>query len=204
MFLKYARQYSTNQPMTLDWLCRQIGWPITTPKTIVELAHLEAVFDVLDLYLWLSYRFSDLFPDSELVRDMQKELDFIILQGVMGITKLLRAEETNTSYSLAHTSDHEFIPKSKDIHKSRAFSATYDEDINELQRLTNKSNINDFVFNKSNKQSLKESSLGKQLIKKGLITNEILSRLQEEWSQGINKSTKTKPNVGLSTKKSKK
>ncbi|CAG2100687.1 unnamed protein product [Medioppia subpectinata] len=194
MFLKYARQYSMNQPMTLDWLCRHIGWPIATPKNIVELAHLESVFDVLDLYLWLSYRFADLFPDAELVRDMQKELDYIILQGVLGIIRLLKASETNRSYSLAQTSENEFLPKSKDIHKSHTFSATYDEDINELQRLTSK----------STKQSMKESLLSKQLIKKGLITNEILTRLQEEWSQNMNKSNKTKPIVGLNTKKSKK
>ena len=90
MFLKYARQYSNNQPITLDWLCRNIGWPFRPPKNIMELAHLESVFDVLDLYLWLSYRFQDLFPDSELIRDMQKELDFIILSGVINITKLLK------------------------------------------------------------------------------------------------------------------
>jgi ATP-dependent RNA helicase SUPV3L1/SUV3 len=59
--------------------------------------HLEAVFDVLDLYLWFSYRFMDLFPDGNLVRDMQKELDEIIQQGVFQITKLLKNSETSIS-----------------------------------------------------------------------------------------------------------
>ncbi|XP_054164747.1 ATP-dependent RNA helicase SUV3 homolog, mitochondrial-like, partial [Oppia nitens] len=190
MFLKYARQYSTNQPMTLDWLCRQIGWPISTPKNIIELAHLESVFDVLDLYLWLSYRFTDLFPDAELVRDMQKELDYIILQGVISITKLLRASETHNSYSLANTSDNELITKyknRKNVINNTIFDTNYDEDINDLNKLTeNKPNISDIVFNdKSNKQISKQS-LGKQLVKKGLITNEMLNRLQEEWSESLN------------------
>ena len=199
IFLKFARQYCNNQPMTLDWLCRQIGWPFSTPKNIVELAHLESVFDVLDLYLWLSYRFTDLFPDSELVRDMQKELDLIILNGVINITKLLKASETNTSYSLADSADNEVIPKSR-AKEMKQFNATYDEDIEELQKLTdNKANVSDFVYTKD-KSSKHGLSLGKQLIKKGLLTDELLSRLQEEWSQNVKNPNK----VNTSTKKGKK
>lgn len=50
---QFARQYSRNEPITFDWLCRNIGWPVQMPKTILDLVHLEALFDVLDLYLWL-------------------------------------------------------------------------------------------------------------------------------------------------------
>lgn len=57
MFLKFARQYSRNEALTFDWLGRQIGWPFPCPNTLMDLVHLESVFDVLDLYLWLSYRF---------------------------------------------------------------------------------------------------------------------------------------------------
>lgn len=97
MFLKYARRYSKNEPVTFHWLCNQCGWPFQLPRTIIDLVHLEAVFDVLDLYLWLSYRFPDLFPDEKLVRDIQKELDDIIQQGVFQITKLLKNSETAVS-----------------------------------------------------------------------------------------------------------
>jgi ATP-dependent RNA helicase SUPV3L1/SUV3 len=97
MFLKFARQFSKNEPVTFDWLCNQVSWPFGLPKTILDLVHLEAVFDVLDLYLWLSYRFMDIFPDSNMVRDMQIELDDIIQQGVFQITKLLKNSETATS-----------------------------------------------------------------------------------------------------------
>lgn len=99
MFLKYARQYSRNDTVTFNWLCTQIAWPFSIPKTIVDLVHLEAVFDVLDLYLWFSYRFMDIFPDGNLVRDIQKELDEIIQQGVFQITKLLQNSETATSWN---------------------------------------------------------------------------------------------------------
>lgn len=46
---------------------------------------------------FLSYRFSDMFTEANLVRDMQKELDAIIQQGVMQITRLLRNSETGIS-----------------------------------------------------------------------------------------------------------
>lgn len=108
MFLKFARQYSKNQPITFDWLCRNIGWPLQAPKTIIDLVHLEAVFDVLDLYLWLSYRFMDLFTEANLIRDMQKELDLIIQQGVVQITRLLKNSENNISSMTSFANEDDF------------------------------------------------------------------------------------------------
>lgn len=49
--------FSRGELLTFDWLCHQIGWPFSPPDTILDLVHLEAVHDVFDLYLWLSYRF---------------------------------------------------------------------------------------------------------------------------------------------------
>lgn len=92
--IQFARQYSRNEAITFNWLCTQVGWPFSIPKTITDLVHLESVFDVLDLYLWFSYRFVDIFPEANLVRDIQKELDEIIQQGVFQITKLLQNSET--------------------------------------------------------------------------------------------------------------
>nr|CAG4646846.1 EOG090X01V1 [Megafenestra aurita]SVE92244.1 EOG090X01V1 [Megafenestra aurita] len=97
MFLKFARQYSRNEALTFDWLGRQIGLPFACPNTLLDLVHLESVFDVLDLYLWLSYRFQDLFPAASLVRDTQKELDYLIQMGVAQLTKLLINSETKVS-----------------------------------------------------------------------------------------------------------
>lgn len=47
----------------------------------------------MDLYLWLSYRFMDLFPNAPMVREAQKELDDLIQQGVFQITRLLKNSE---------------------------------------------------------------------------------------------------------------
>uniref|UniRef100_A0A669QG05 ATP-dependent RNA helicase SUPV3L1, mitochondrial n=1 Tax=Phasianus colchicus TaxID=9054 RepID=A0A669QG05_PHACC len=99
--LKFARQFSRNEPLTFDWLCRHTKWPLAPPKNIKELVHLEAVHDVFDLYLWLSYRFMDMFPDAALVRDIQKKLDDIIQIGVCNITKLIRASQSGAASGAA-------------------------------------------------------------------------------------------------------
>ncbi|KAH8295033.1 hypothetical protein KR018_006286 [Drosophila ironensis] len=93
MFLKITRQYSRNEPITFDFIKRNCGWPFKLPKTILDLVHLEAVFDVMDLYL--CYRFMDLFPEANNVREVQKELDEIIQQGVFQITRLLKNTESS-------------------------------------------------------------------------------------------------------------
>ncbi|XP_077451184.1 ATP-dependent RNA helicase SUPV3L1, mitochondrial [Stigmatopora argus] len=90
-FLKFARQFSRDEPLTFDWICRHVNWPVAPPKNIKDLVHLEAVHDVLDLYLWLSYRFMDMFPDTAFVREIQRELDATIQEGVRNITRLIRA-----------------------------------------------------------------------------------------------------------------
>ena len=66
MFLKIVRRYSTGEPVTFDWLAHQLGFPFGPPKTILDLVHLEATHDVLDVYLWLSYRFQVLFNSTSL------------------------------------------------------------------------------------------------------------------------------------------
>lgn len=50
---QFARQFSRDEPLTFDWVCRHVNWPLAAPKNIKDLVHLEAVHDVLDLYLWL-------------------------------------------------------------------------------------------------------------------------------------------------------
>jgi len=94
MFVKIARQFSKGELLTFQWLCHQIDYPFSPPETILDLMHMEAVHDVLDLYLWLSYRFPDMFPDVELVRLVQRELDRIIEEGVANIVQLLLNAES--------------------------------------------------------------------------------------------------------------
>lgn len=90
MFLKYARQYSKNDVITAKWVQQNIGWPQTNPMNIQELMNLEAVFDILDLYLWLSYRFPDLFSDAHEIRKMQENLDSLIQESIIMLTQLIK------------------------------------------------------------------------------------------------------------------
>ncbi|XP_049859048.1 ATP-dependent RNA helicase SUV3 homolog, mitochondrial isoform X2 [Schistocerca gregaria] len=159
MFLKFARQYSRNEPLTFDWLCRNIGWPVMKPKTIIDLVHLEAVFDVLDLYLWLSYRFMDLFPDPVLVRDIQKELDAVIQEGVFQLTRLLRNSETSVSSgSVAAADEDDFA-----IHQQK----------------------HSYLRGRKSgsSQLMGHGKLTERLLAQGLLTPSMLQELKKEWSQ---------------------
>ena len=49
------------------------------------------------------YRFPDMFPDVEIVRSIQTELDSVIQEGVANIVQLLRNAETGSG--TASTSD---------------------------------------------------------------------------------------------------
>lgn len=94
MFTKFVRQFSVSEPVTCDWLKRQISWPCRQPKNLEELNHLETVFDVLELYLWLSYRFTDIFPEPQQVRELQADLDTLIYGGVSNIVGLIKAVQS--------------------------------------------------------------------------------------------------------------
>ncbi|EEB12247.1 ATP-dependent RNA helicase SUV3, putative [Pediculus humanus corporis] len=88
IFLKFAKMYSENSIISFQWLCKTINWPVSSPKNIKELIELEGVHDSLDLYLWLSYRFPDYFPDGDSVKKIQKELDLIIQKSIIEKAKL--------------------------------------------------------------------------------------------------------------------
>ena len=62
--------------------------------------------DLITFRFIFSYRFMDLFGDSHLVRDMQKELDQVVIQqGVVQLTRLLKNSETKVSSGSAAAPD---------------------------------------------------------------------------------------------------
>uniref|UniRef100_A0A8B9VRR2 ATP-dependent RNA helicase SUPV3L1, mitochondrial n=1 Tax=Anas zonorhyncha TaxID=75864 RepID=A0A8B9VRR2_9AVES len=160
--LKFARQFSRNEPLTFDWLCRHTKWPLAPPKNIKELVHLEAVHDVFDLYLWLSYRFMDMFPDAALVRSIQKKLDDIIQIGVCNITKLIRASQSNHRgvKSPEPLSVALEVPGERRARSLKAYrSSVRQEDLKSHGR----------------------GSLANRLLREGLLTQEMLRQLESEW-----------------------
>ncbi|MBN3295901.1 SUV3 helicase, partial [Amia calva] len=183
-FLKFARQFSRDVPLTFDWVCRHIGWPVVAPRNIKDLVHLEAVHDVLDLYLWLSYRFMDMFPDANLIRDIQKELDSIIQAGVRNITRLIRASETHTSSGTPSVPD-DTVPLYRPFSKDMTVNAQ--EYIGNRvqkkgQRRVRGSKASEVRLEDGNSQG--QGSLSSRLVNEGLLTPDLLEQLQREWSSG--------------------
>nr|XP_009674053.1 PREDICTED: ATP-dependent RNA helicase SUPV3L1, mitochondrial isoform X2 [Struthio camelus australis] len=187
--LKFARQFSRNDPLTFDWLCRHTKWPLAPPKNIKELVHLEAVHDVFDLYLWLSYRFMDMFPDAALVRDIQKKLDNIIQIGVCNITRLIRASQSTAVSGAAVAVSEEFpLPRTKrdtrvmsDLEGAKStiqFPAAM-EVSGERRAKSLKA-----YRSAARREDLKthgRGSLADRLLREGLLTQEMLRQLESEW-----------------------
>lgn len=168
MFLQVTRQYSKNDAITFSWLCQHIGWPFSSPKTILDLVHLEAVFDILDLYLWLSYRFMDLFPDGNMVRDMQKELDAVIQEGIIQLTTLLKNSETGSSSGVASTADED------------------DFELNTQKQQYYR------VRQRTGTPVVGKGKLTERLLAQGLLSSNMLLQLQREWAE---KSRNTEENT---------
>ncbi|XP_049573498.1 ATP-dependent RNA helicase SUPV3L1, mitochondrial [Syngnathus scovelli] len=168
-FLKFARQFSRDEPLTFDWVCRHINWPLAPPKNIKDLVHLEAVHDVLDLYLWLSYRFMEMFPDTALVREIQQELDTTIQEGVRNITRLIRA--TNPAIT-------EPLQMQKNSDQTGATGSP-------------SSGVRRSPSTLRRSGQAVDSSLTNRLVRDGLLTSEMLQQLQREWSKGQKKESTT-------------
>lgn len=84
-FMQFVTIFSRNEPILVKDVEKIIEWPLKMPKTIMALNHAESIFDALDLYLWLSYRFSEMFPDAEAVREIRKVVDQLIHNGIQQI-----------------------------------------------------------------------------------------------------------------------
>lgn len=152
MFLKFARKLSRSEPLDLTWLCQHLGWPLKTPENLVELVHLESVFDVLDLYLWLSYRFQDLFPDATLVREVQGELDQIIQSGVSNIVSLVKNQERANSGQVED--EDKFVRKTSLLrHEGR-----------------------------KERETPGGGGVAEELLDSGAVSEAMLARLRKEWS----------------------
>ncbi|NWI19169.1 SUV3 helicase, partial [Crypturellus soui] len=186
--LKFARQFSRNEPLTFDWLCRHTKWPLAPPKNIKELMHLEAVHDVFDLYLWLSYRFMDMFPDAALVRDIQKKLDDIIQIGVCNITKLIRASQPTAASGTTLATSEEF-PLSRTKRDTGLVSDLQDakspgQPLKAMEAPGERRGKSLKAHRSARREDLRihgHGSLADRLLREGLLTQEMLRQLQSEW-----------------------
>jgi hypothetical protein len=93
-FVKFVRLYSSNEPIGVEEVTNIIDWHVEKANTPEKLKRLETIFDTLDLYLWLGYRFPTMFPSMEDVKLMRKKLNDIIDQSLKDITKEKKGKKT--------------------------------------------------------------------------------------------------------------
>lgn len=102
----------------------------------------------------------DMFPDTASIREIQRELDDIIQQGVRNITRLIRATDPNLTDPLQTESAHGQAG-------SEASSGSF------LTR----------GRGQRGSGGMSQSSLASRLVRDGLLTPDLLKQLQREWSK---------------------
>ncbi len=98
-FVRFVRSYSNNEVITEEYLKKLLDWPFKIPNNLNEVTHLENVYDVLDLYLWLGHRFPEIFFYKEQVLNMRIELESVISEGVTRLANIYKSSnQLNSKY----------------------------------------------------------------------------------------------------------
>lgn len=97
----------------------------------------------------------DMFPDTHRVREIQRELDDIIQQGVLNITRLIRATDPTITN-----------PPQTQFNKRGQSSGS-----------------SDGPRGQRGSGQMMDSSLASRLVRDGLLTPDLLRQLQREWSK---------------------
>ncbi|OWF38311.1 ATP-dependent RNA helicase SUV3 homolog, mitochondrial-like [Mizuhopecten yessoensis] len=81
-FVQCATKHFYEEPISISWLTSHLGWPLEMPTTVADLKDMETIFNCLDVYLWLSKCYPNIYQDEERVREIQKELEIWIEDGL--------------------------------------------------------------------------------------------------------------------------
>ncbi|KAK9817863.1 hypothetical protein WJX72_003314 [[Myrmecia] bisecta] len=80
-FLHFASQYALGVPVTLD-----IAEPKKAPASPEELRHMEAVHQIVSLYIWLSFRFKrDMYPGQQSAMRLSERIINLMAEGLHNI-----------------------------------------------------------------------------------------------------------------------
>ncbi|VDN19509.1 unnamed protein product [Gongylonema pulchrum] len=110
-FVRIARRFSEGQAINYNWFCEIIQWPLPRPTSITMLLDLCKLYNLIDLYLWLSYKFPDMFPEREKVRQLGKLIESYISEALTTISNITTSmhddemEEERCFEELADSSD---------------------------------------------------------------------------------------------------
>lgn len=153
----------------MDTFCKDKTFGINQCQDVDLLLRLTVMraVAIIMMCLFPSYRFIDMFPDASLVRDLQKELDGTIQDGVHNITKLIKISETQKLLNLENLSA-ERQSRLQGPLKSQA-------------RRTRVARTSGGKAAEPPSPSAAESSLASRLVQQGLLTADMLKQLEKEW-----------------------
>ena len=144
---------------------------------------------MLHVFFLSSYRFLDMFPDASLVRDLQKQLDGIIQDGVHNITKLIKISETHKLLNLQNLSAES---------QSRLSGATKSQ--SRRNRGTKALGSKAAEGLRPLGPDAEEKSLASRLVQQGLLTADMLKQLEREWMKQQTEQGKARLETGTSLK----
>ncbi|TDH69466.1 hypothetical protein CCR75_008696 [Bremia lactucae] len=81
VFLEYARAHSLQQRVKLD-----IYLPKVAPRTAEALGEIEIKAKIIDLYLWLSFRFDKTFVENRLALELKARVLELVEEGLVNTT----------------------------------------------------------------------------------------------------------------------
>ncbi|XP_046850999.1 ATP-dependent RNA helicase SUPV3L1, mitochondrial-like [Xenia sp. Carnegie-2017] len=100
MLVRFARAISSGKIISAEGLRRLIGWPPSRPNSLRAMQELEVLHESFDLYLWLSYRYPEVFIDREKIRAMQSQLQTVINNSISSGIALIATTSTIQSGNL--------------------------------------------------------------------------------------------------------
>ena len=156
-----------------------IEWPLKVPKNMNDLMLLESVFDVVELYLWLSYRFSEMFPDADRVRELRQEIDFLIDIGVKHVIQLISLKHIKEMEKVKVSETKSLAPAelSADLNVVAEVEKIPFKDIVKVLKVDRKENVPKMGDENDNEAILNA------LLDKGVVNKKIIDRIKKELLQ---------------------
>ncbi|EFO26445.2 hypothetical protein LOAG_02037 [Loa loa] len=91
-FVRIARRFAEGQAINYNWFCEIIQWPLPKPTSVTMLLDMCKLYNLIDLYLWLSYKFPDIFPDRERVRLLGKLIESYINEALLTMSEITSSQ----------------------------------------------------------------------------------------------------------------
>jgi ATP-dependent RNA helicase SUPV3L1/SUV3 len=104
VFCEYVRNFSTDKPVTITEVHDILKWPFSPPISALLMTQWEDAHEALDLYLWLSQRYEDHFPDGDKVKQLQMEIEKIINDSLLvskGYSRLNKMKSSKSGSRLS-------------------------------------------------------------------------------------------------------